>query len=120
MTDKQSAAMVKAAYGALSEKKGRDISIIDISDVSVIADYFVIVTADNLRQVEALADAVEDSMAAGGYPLLRKEGVQNSGWVLLDYNDIIVHIFDKEQRLFYDLERIWSDGRKLVDIAALG
>ncbi len=112
MTSNDSKAMAKAAAAALEEKKGKDISVIDISGVSVIADYFIIVTADNMRQVDALSDAVQDRMAKEGYELRRAEGVQGSSWVLLDYNDIIVHIFDKEQRLFYDLERIWSDGKK--------
>ena len=91
--------MVKVVYAALEEKQGKDISIMDIGGVSVIADYFVI--------------------AQHGYELRRREGVTNSGWILLDYNDIIVHIFDKEQRLFYDLERIWSDGKKIVSVDEL-
>ena len=119
MASETSREMVKAAYDAISDKKGYDITVIDISEVSVIADYFVIATADNLRQVDALSDAVEDKMAELKIDLRRKEGVSNSGWILLDYNDIIVHVFDKEQRLFYDLERIWSDGKKIVDINEL-
>ena len=111
--------MVKLVYAALEEKQGKDISIMDIGGVSVIADYFVIATADNIRQVDALCDEVEDKMAQHGYELRRREGVTNSGWILLDYNDIIVHIFDKEQRLFYDLERIWSDGKKIVSVDEL-
>ena len=119
MTTETSKAMVKTCVNALEAKQGRDISVIDISGVSVIADYFVIVTADNMRQVDALSDAGQDKMAEAGFELRRAEGVQNSGWILLDYNDIIVHIFDKEQRLFYDLERIWSDGKKVVDVNKL-
>lgn len=111
--------MVKTAVAMLEEKKGQDISILDISGISVIADYFVIVSADNYRQVDALSDAVEDGMAAKGYTLRRKEGISGSGWLLLDFNDIIIHIFDKEQRFFYDLERIWSDSKKIVDVNAL-
>jgi ribosome-associated protein len=111
--------MVKVIFEALDEHKGRDISILDIGEVSVIADYFVIATADNVRQVEALTDAVEEKMFKAGFDLRKKEGVAESGWILMDFNDVIVHIFDKEQRLFYDLERIWSDGKKVVDIAEL-
>ncbi len=114
-----SAKMVKTAVLALEEKKGSDISVIDISNVSVMADYFVIVSAENTRQVDALADSVEDAMAKDGYDMRRKEGVSGSGWLLLDFNDIIVHVFDKEQRFFYDLERIWSDGKKIVDVSEL-
>ncbi len=115
MTNTLSREMVKAAYAVLDEKKGEDICILDISGVSVIADYFVIVTADNARQVDALSDAVQDRMAELDYDLRRAEGQANSGWILLDFNDIIIHIFDKEQRFFYDLEKIWSDGKKVLD-----
>ncbi len=119
MTDKKSREMAKAAYAVLDEKKGEDISILDISEVSVVADYFVIATADNVRLVEALSDAVQDRMAELHYDLRRVEGQAGSGWILLDFNDIIIHIFDKEQRFFYDLERIWSDGKKILDPADL-
>lgn len=119
MANEQSKKMVKTTFEALDEHKGKDISILDIGNVSVIADYFVIATADNVRQVEALSDAVEDKMFKAGFELRKKEGVAESGWILMDYNDIIIHIFDIEQRLFYDLERIWSDGKKIVDIAEL-
>ncbi len=110
-----SKAMAKAAAEICEEKKGREISIIDISEISVIADYFVIVTAENSRQVEALSDSLQDSMAKRGYRIRRAEGKPDSGWILLDFNDIIIHVFDKEQRFFYDLERIWSDGKKIVN-----
>ena len=119
MANDQSKKMVKVIFEALDEHKGRDVSILDIGEVSVIADYFVIATADNVRQVEALTDAVEEKMFKAGFDLRKKEGVAESGWILMDFNDVIVHIFDKEQRLFYDLERIWSDGKKVVDIAEL-
>lgn len=110
-----SKAMAKAAAEICEEKKGREISIIDISEISVIADYFVIVTAENSRQVEALSDSLQDGMAKRGYGIRRAEGKPDSGWILLDFNDIIIHVFDKEQRFFYDLERIWSDGKKIVN-----
>lgn len=110
-----SRAMAKAAAEICEEKKGREISIIDISEISVIADYFVIVTAENSRQVEALSDSLQDGMAKRGYRIRRAEGKPDSGWILLDFNDIIIHVFDKEQRFFYDLERIWSDGKKIVN-----
>ncbi len=111
--------MVRTAAAVLTEKKGEDLSVIDISEISVLADYFVIVSADNLRQVAAISDAVEDAMAAKGFAIRRKEGGAGSGWLLLDYNDIIIHIFDKEQRFFYDLERIWSDGKKILNLDTL-
>lgn len=105
------AAMAKLAYNAISNKKGEDIRIIDIREISVIADYFVIATARNSSQMEALVDAVEEALYKAGFGEADKEGNQRSSWVLLDYKDIIVHIFSKEDRLFYDLDRIWRDGK---------
>ncbi|MCD7909752.1 MAG: ribosome silencing factor [Clostridium sp.] len=109
----QSKEMAKLAYAALSEKKGQDIKIIDIHEVSVMADYFIIADGSNLNQVQAMADNVEEKMAKAGYQLRQTEGYQNANWILLDYGDVIVHAFNREDRLFYDLERIWRDGRAL-------
>ncbi len=108
--------LVKAAYAALEEKKATDISIIDISSLSVVADCFIIASADNIRQTAALADNVEEALAKEGFQLRQQEGRSTANWILLDYYDVIIHIFDKENRLFYDLERIWKDGRKVIDI----
>lgn len=95
---------------ALEDKKAEDIRIIDISEVSVIADYFIIANGNNVSQIQAMADEVEEKLHKAGCPLRQKEGYANANWVLLDFGDIIIHIFDKENRLFYDLERIWRDG----------
>ncbi|MCM1125081.1 MAG: ribosome silencing factor [Lachnospiraceae bacterium] len=95
---------------ALEDKKAEDIRIIDISRVSVIADYFIIANGNNVSQIQAMADEVEEKLHKAGCPLRQKEGYANANWVLLDFGDIIIHIFDKENRLFYDLERIWRDG----------
>jgi ribosome-associated protein len=105
--------MTKLACQALDEKKGQDIKIIDISEVSVIADYFVIASASNANQVEAMMDSVRETLGRAGYEPKQIEGTANSSWVLMDYNDLIIHIFDEENRLFYDLERIWRDGKTL-------
>ena len=105
--------MALAAYRALDEKKGSEIRVIDISNVSVIADYFVIATGNSSSQVNALVDSVEEKMHKAGFSLRQKEGRAGGSWVLLDYNDIIVHIFSKEDRLFYDLERMWTDGKQI-------
>lgn len=105
--------MAAIACHALSEKKAEEIKVIDISGVSVIADYFVIATAKNSSQMGALMDGVDEAMYKAGYKDSRKEGNQHSSWVLIDYKDIIVHIFSREDRLFYDLERIWRDGKML-------
>lgn len=99
---------------ALEDKKAEDIRIIDISEVSVIADYFIIANGSNISQIQAMSDEVEEKLYKAGCPLRQKEGYSNANWVLLDFGDIIVHIFDKENRLFYDLERIWRDGKQIT------
>ncbi len=103
--------MALTAYRALDEKKGRDIRIIRISDISVIADYFVIVDGGSSSQVNALVDNVEEKMHLAGYVMKQREG-RDGTWVLLDYGDVIVHVFDSENRSFYNLEHIWSDGQE--------
>ena len=109
--------VTKIAYNALADKLGKDIKIIDIANVSIIADYFLIASASNSNQIEALCDNVEEALAKEGLHVRNREGNQ-TGWVLLDFNDIIVHIFTEEERNFYNLERIWRDGT-LVDIDSL-
>ena len=110
--------MAKIACEALSEKMGEDIRAIDISNVSVLADYFIIANGSNDSQVHALVDNVEEQLYKAGCEVKQREGYGLGSWVLLDFGDIIVHVFDKENRLFYDLERIWSDGKQ-VDIDEL-
>ena len=105
--------MVKVAKKALEDKKAQDIKVIDIRDVTVIADYFLIADGSNPNQVQAMVDNVEEMLAKAGYGCRQIEGSGNGGWVLMDYGDIIVHAFSKEDRLFYDLERIWRDGKLL-------
>lgn len=109
-TEKQ---MEQLVCRALDEKKGRDIKVIDIHDVSVIADYFVIASGSNQNQVQAMVDNVEEQLGRAGFEPKQVEGVRNSSWILMDYGDVIVHVFDEENRLFYDLERIWRDGKTL-------
>lgn len=98
------------AIKALEDKKAEDIRIIDISNVSVLADYFIIANGSNRSQIQALADHVEGQLGKAGTPVRQIEGYDTANWILLDFGDIIIHIFDKENRLFYDLERIWRDG----------
>ena len=107
--------MVKLALKALDEKKGKDLKVIDIREVSVIADYFIIASASNENQVQAMMDSVEETLGRAGWEPRQVEGTRNSSWILMDYGDVIIHIFDEENRLFYDLERIWRDG-KVLDI----
>ncbi len=111
--------LVKLAYNALSDKKGGDIKIIDIHEVSVLADYFIIADGSNINQVQAMADHVQEVLARAGWECRQIEGYQNANWILLDYGDVIIHLFSREDRLFYDLERIWRDGKTFVDVNEL-
>ncbi len=118
MSDMTSKKMARIAYDALEEKKAEDIRVLSIEKVSVIADYFLIASGTNRNQVQALAENVEEALYKAGFEVRQKEGVQSANWILMDYGDIIVHIFDRENRLFYDLERIWVDG-EAISIDAL-
>ena len=110
--------IAKLAIKALEDKKAEDIKVIDISEVSVIADYFIIASGTNRNQIQTLSDNVEETLGKAGIHLKQVEGYDNANWVLLDFQDVIIHIFDKENRLFYDLERIWRDG-KLIEASDL-
>lgn len=114
----QSKNMMRLAYQALDDKKGEDIQVIDISQVSILADYFIIANGNSESQVRALVDNVEEELGKAGYDMKQREGYGSGNWVLMDFGEIIVHVFDKENRLFYDLERIWRDG-KHVDMSEL-
>lgn len=107
--------IVKQAVNALEDKKAEDITVIDISEVSSIADYFIIANGSNANQLAAMQDAVDEAFYKAGIHAKQIEGNHNSTWILIDYNDVIVHLFDKEDRLFYDLERIWKDG-KIIEL----
>ena len=103
--------IIKIAIDALEDKKAENIHIIDISEISTLADYFIITNGSNRSQVQALADNVSEKMAKAGVAIKQTEGYNSANWILLDYSDIVIHIFDKESRSFYDLERIWQDGK---------
>ena len=111
MTSKE---MAKLACLALEDKKAEDIKVIDISEVSVLADYFIIAGGSNSSQIQALCNNVDEKLGRAGHPSKQIEGYETANWVLLDFGDIIVHIFDKENRLLYDLERIWRDGKTIA------
>ena len=105
----ESIALAKKIMTILEEKKATDILALDISEISTLADYFVLASAENVRQLDALEDAVEENVRLE----VNKEGESSSGWILMDYRDIVVHLFTKEQRAFYDLEKIWSDAKRM-------
>lgn len=106
--DMETTDLAKKIMAILEEKKAADILALDISEISTLADYFILASAENVRQLDALEDAVEEGIGLE----LNKEGEGDSGWILMDYKDIVVHLFTKEQREFYDLEKIWSDAKK--------
>lgn len=103
--------MAKLVIDALEDKKAEDIKIIDISEVSVLADYFIIAGGNNSSQIQALCNNVEEKLGRAAHPCRQIEGYDTANWILMDFGDVIVHIFDKENRLLYDLERIWRDGK---------
>lgn len=105
--------ITRLAIRALEEKKAENIEVIDISEVSVIADYFIIANGTNRNQNQALADSVEEAIGRAGGNLKQVEGYDTANWILMDFLDVIVHIFDRDNRLFYDLERIWRDGKQI-------
>ena len=110
----QSKEMARIACAALADKKAEDIKVINIEGVSIIADYFIIASGKNKNQVQALVDNVEEELFKAGYGVRQVEGYDTANWILCDYNDIIIHVFDTENRLFYDLERIWRDGKSIA------
>ena len=107
MTSKE---LAKLACDALDDKKALEIKVINIENVSTLADYFIIASGTNHNQVQAMADNVDETLGRAGYEPKQIEGYQNANWILMDYRDIVIHIFDEENRVFYDLERIWRDG----------
>lgn len=113
MEMEQAKKMAKIAYEALEEKKGEDVKVIQITEIASFADFFLIANGTNSSQITALVDNVEEKMDEAGFSPKRIEGIRNTNWVLMDYGDIVVHIFSKEDREFYDLERIWKDGKEL-------
>ncbi|MCD8125596.1 MAG: ribosome silencing factor [Lachnospiraceae bacterium] len=105
--------MLKIAYDALDEKKASDVTVIDIAGVSTIADYYVITNGENPSHVQALVENVQEKMYKSGYACRSLEGFKAANWVLMDYGDIVVNVFSRDDRRWFDLERIWRDGRFL-------
>lgn len=99
---------------ALSDKKARDIRAIDIHNLTTIASYFVIASGTSSPQIQALADNVEEKLSNNGTTPLHTEGYISARWILMDYGDIVVHIFHEEDRTYYGLERLWQDGRLIT------
>lgn len=106
--------MVKIAVIAMEDKKAEDIKVIDIHEISALGDYFVIGSGNNRNQVQTICDNVDEALGRKGFLRKENEGYENANWILMDYGDIVIHIFDKENRIFYDLERIWRDGKNVA------
>ena len=107
------------AAKALDSKKGIDLRLIEISDISTLADYFLICTASSNTPVRTLCDAVEEAMDEAGEPMVGREGHRGGTWVVLDFGCVVVHVFTEETRTFYDLERLWQDGKQVSMISLL-
>ncbi len=107
--------LMKTVVLALDDKLAQNIEVIDVSEITDLGDYFVIATGNSSTQVRALADAAEEKAKEEGFALHHREGYNGESWILLDFGDVIVHIFDRETREFYGLEHLWEDGKK-VDI----
>ena len=110
--------MAESAVKALDSKKARDISLLRTTDVTILADYFVICTATSTTHLKTLSDEVEKALKSTGETPLRREGRRNGGWILIDFACVVVHLFLKEARDFYTLERLWADAED-VDIEGL-
>ncbi|MCI4624643.1 MAG: ribosome silencing factor [Candidatus Magnetoovum sp. WYHC-5] len=100
-------------YKSLVDKFAKDVQCLELKGLSVIADYFVICSGENQPQIKAIVDNVEENLKAAGITPLRIEGLSNGRWVLLDYDDIIIHIFDGETRAYYELEKLWLDAPRI-------
>ena len=108
--------LARKAVEAASEKQALDIVMLDTRVVCSFADYFVICSGDTKRQIEAICDEVQRVLAEEGIGLRRREGVTDSGWILMDFGDIIIHVFAPRERQYYQLERLWSKATPLVRI----
>ena len=97
----------------LDEKKANDIKVLKVADLTLLADYFIICSAQSTTQVKALSDNLQEMMEERGEDLVVKEGKQGLNWILLDYSDVIVHIFHQETREFYSLEKLWADAEEI-------
>ncbi len=110
--------LVKIASEAMEDKKGEELKILDIREISSLADYFVLVNGKNKNQIQAMCEDVEEKLAKSGFLIKHKEGFESADWILMDYGDVVIHIFDRENREFYQLDKIWGDAA-VIDKGAL-
>lgn len=113
LTDKQ----LQEAVNVVEEKKGRDVTLLNLIGISMVTDYFLIVTGNSTTQVKAITDNLSEKLPDLGMPVLRIEGLQEAKWVLVDCGDLVIHVMTPDQREFYNLERLWGDA-KVVTFSA--
>ena len=106
--------LARKVVDLLSDRQAEDILLLDIRNVASFADYFVVANALSRRQIDAILEAVDDEMSAAGVTIMGREGKSDSGWVLIDLGDVVVHIFDPEERAFYNLEEMWHAATQVV------
>ena len=109
----QAKEMARLAVEALEDKKAVDVRILDIGQISTLADYFIIASGNNRNQVQAMADNVDEVLAKAGYQAKQTEGYRNANWILLDYGDVVINVMTAEMREKYNIERIWGDCENL-------
>ena len=112
--------VVKIAAKALSDKKGKDITVLKTDKLTTLCDYFVICTGTSSTHIKALTDEIDKAMSEAGEPPLRREGFRGGNWVLLDFGCVVAHVFTEEARAFHKLERLWSDAEEIVHAAVRG
>lgn len=108
--------LARRVVDVLADRQADDIVLLDISQVANFADYFVIASGQSVRQIQAICDAIDEDLGREGWHPHHREGTAESGWVLLDFGDVIVHVFSDEQRSYYDLEGMWRRGITLLRI----
>ena len=101
------------ALAAAAEKKAINMVVLDLREIASFTDYFIIANGTNERQVQAISDAVVETLKQAGSPVIRVEGYKTAEWILLDYGDFVMHIFGEKSRKFYDLERLWRESRRV-------
>lgn len=106
--------ILDTALDALDDKKAKDVRAIDISHLTTIAHYFVMASGTSVTHIKSLADNVEEKLKEKGLNTLHIEGYNTARWILMDYGDVVVHIFHEEDREFYGLERLWQDGKEII------
>ena len=114
----ESKALMEKIVSILDSKKAEDVRVIRICDLTILADYFVIAAGNSSTQVKMLADEVDYQLGEAGIQPYKVEGYHSENWIVLDYSDVVVHVFQKDTRSFYDLERLWADGEQ-IDISHL-